>query len=211
MSRNDIAPTAFHVASDGWCPEAQCIRSPNFNARPVGMPISLLVIHNISLPLGQFGTPFIPALFTNQLDCDAHPSFDALRKLHVSAHFLIRRDGSVMQFVSTYQRAWHAGVSSFGGREGCNDFSIGIELEGSDFVPFDDAQYAALLRLTVALCKQHPLTDVAGHQHIAPGRKTDPGSCFDWSKYQRLLLNDTSNIPPQPPPSRAQLGFPAGA
>ena len=124
---------------------------------------------------------------------------------------MIRRDGSVIQFVSTYQRAWHAGVSSFGGQEGCNDFSIGIALEGSDFVPFDDAQYAALLRLTVALCEQHPLTHVAGHQHIAPVRKTDPGPCFDWPKYQRLLSNDTSQNSPPSPSSRVQLGFPAGA
>lgn len=177
----------FHVGDDGW--SAGVIRepSPNFDARAADVPIELLVIHNISLPPGQFGGPYIADLFGNRLDCEAHPYFDQLRALRVSAHFLIRRDGTVMQFVSANERAWHAGISSFCGRERCNDFSIGIELEGTDFEAFEAAQYDSLTELTVALKSRYPLTDVIGHEHIAPGRKTDPGPFFDWARYQELL------------------------
>jgi AmpD protein len=215
MSQNESesksVPGEFQIASDGWCMQAQRIPSPNFDARPVDTPISLLVIHNISLPLGQFGTPFISALFTNRLDCDAHPSFDDLRTIRVSAHFLIRRDGEVLQFVSANERAWHAGVSSFAGQERCNDFSIGIELEGTDFESYADLQYEALVRLTNALRDHYPIVHVAGHQHIAPGRKTDPGPYFDWTRYQHSLLASASMDGAKSAENRIALHFPANA
>ena len=175
------------VANDGWCAGAMRSDSPNFNARPPGTGISLLVIHNISLPAGQFGGTHIRDLFLNRLDYAADPSFETLRGVQVSAHFLIQRDGSLQQFVSAGQRAWHAGLSSFEGRSGCNDFSIGVELEGSDDMPFEDAQYRILTELTLALMAVYPLTHITGHQHIAPGRKTDPGPCFDWKFYRQML------------------------
>ncbi len=177
----------FEIAADGWSNSVTRIASPNCDARPAGTDISLLVIHNISLPPGQFGGGYIADLFTNQLNCDAHPYFEQLRPLRVSAHFLIRRGGAVMQFVSANQRAWHAGVSSFGGRERCNDFSIGIEMEGTDFEPYTALQYSSLLGLTTALQARYPLLDVVGHEHIAAGRKTDPGPFFDWQYYHQEL------------------------
>lgn len=180
----------FTIGADGWSSGVERMPSPNFDARVAGTAIDLLVIHNISLPPGRFGGPYIADLFGNRLDCDAHPYFDQLRTLKVSAHFLIRRDGSVMQFVSANDRAWHAGVSSFGGRERCNDFSIGIELEGTDFESFEAAQYEALVALTRALCARYPLADVTGHEHIAPGRKTDPGPFFDWTLYRESLIQN---------------------
>ncbi|QAU33519.1 1,6-anhydro-N-acetylmuramyl-L-alanine amidase AmpD [Janthinobacterium sp. 17J80-10] len=185
MNRNE--PLALEMDADGWCRQAQHRPSPNFDARPEPTDIDLLVIHNISLPPGQFGGPYIADLFGNCLDCDIHPYFDQLRSLRVSSHFLILRDGGLIQFVSADQRAWHAGVSSFEGRERCNDFSIGIELEGSDFVPFDDRQYHTLAELTVALRRRYALRAVTGHQDIAPGRKTDPGPYFDWTAYCVLV------------------------
>lgn len=178
---------AFHIGIDGWCGEAHRLPSPNFDARPQGTEPFLLVIHNISLPPGQFGGSWIADLFTNTLDFAAHPSFDQLRGLRVSAHFLVRRDGQLIQFVSGNERAWHAGVSSFEGKERCNDFSIGIEMEGSDFEPFAAAQYETLIALTEALRFRYHLTDVAGHEHIAPGRKTDPGPFFDWERLRQAL------------------------
>lgn len=187
MSRNEARLPRLVIDTEGWCLGAQRIVSPNWDGRPQGTVPDLLVIHNISLPPGQFGGPYITDLFTNRLDCDAHSYFDQLRTLRVSAHFLIRRDGDLVQFVSASARAWHAGVSSFSGRQRCNDFSIGIELEGTDTELFDAAQYETLAALTVALCARYPLTDVAGHEHIAPGRKTDPGPCFDWARYRRTL------------------------
>jgi AmpD protein len=177
----------FHVGDDGWCGGVLREPSPNFDARPADAKIDLLVVHNISLPPGQFGGAYIADLFGNRLDCDAHPYFDRLRALRVSAHFLIRRDGAVMQFVSADDRAWHAGVSAFRGRERCNDFSIGIELEGTDFEVFEDVQYNRLVDLTHALRTRYPLTDVMGHEHVAPGRKTDPGPFFDWAHYRASL------------------------
>lgn len=185
MNRNDWPPMLIDDA--GWCNLAQRRPSPNFDARPASAAIDLLVIHNISLPPGQFGGPYIADLFDNCLDCDVHPYFDQLRTLRVSAHFLIQRDGSLLQFVSANDRAWHAGVSSFEGRERCNDFSIGIELEGSDFVAFDERQYRSLADLTAALQQRYHLRAVAGHEHIAAGRKTDPGPCFDWNAYCALV------------------------
>ena len=174
----------FSMNPDGWCREiarAPCI---NFDARPSDAEVNLLVIHNISLPPGQFGGDYIEALFANTLDCDAHPYFEKLRGLKVSAHFLVRRDGRALQFVATSQRAWHAGASQFEGRERCNDFSIGIELEGSDDQTYSDAQYKTLASLTLALVSHHSLSHIAGHEHIAPGRKTDPGPFFDWQRYR---------------------------
>lgn len=161
------------------------IPSPNVDARPAGTTVSLLVIHNISLPAGQFGGSAIERLFTNRLDTRSHPDFAGLAGLRVSAHFLIRRDGAVLQFASTEARAWHAGVSRFRRRERCNDFSIGIELEGTDHIAYTDAQYRRLAGLTRVLRQRYPLVAVCGHEHIAPGRKTDPGEAFDWPRYAR--------------------------
>lgn len=180
---SDTRSLPFLIDENGWAADVVRMPSPNFDQRAEGTDIALLVIHNISLPPEQFGGPFIADLFLNQLDYDAHPYFDQLRPLRVSAHFLILRDGMVMQFVSANDRAWHAGASSFCGQERCNDFSIGIELEGTDFEPFETAQYAALALLTDALKQKYPLQNVAGHEQIAPGRKTDPGPFFNWTDY----------------------------
>jgi AmpD protein len=178
---------ALNINADGWCEGAAWQPSPNCDARPPDTAISLLLIHNISLPPDQFGGPYIADLFANRLDYDAHPYFEQLRPLRVSAHFLIGRDGDVTQFVSTDARAWHAGVSTLAGRERCNDFSIGIEMEGSDFRPFEDAQYSTLAKLSEALLQRYRLTDLVGHEHVAPGRKTDPGPYFDWVRYRESL------------------------
>ena len=159
--------------------------SPNCDARPDGVPVSMLVMHNISLPPGEFGGAGIVELFTNKLDAAAHPYYRQIAGLKVSAHFLIRRDGRLIQFVSTEQRAWHAGESSWRGRSRCNDFSVGIELEGADDCAFEDAQYAALADLALALGERYALTDIVGHADIAPERKTDPGPCFDWDRFRR--------------------------
>ncbi len=174
----------YTLDADGWCPQVRRAACANFDERPDDDDISLLIVHNISLPPGEFGGDHIEDLFANRLDCDAHPYFGQLRGLRVSAHFLIRRDGSVVQFVATRARAWHAGVSSFNGRERCNDFSIGIELEGSDFTDFCDAQYRSLAGLSYALISRHPISAVRGHEHVAPGRKTDPGPHFDWLRFR---------------------------
>ena len=166
----------------GWCKQARIVPSPNCDARSSGMPVDMVVIHNIHLPPGApFGGGDIERLFTNTLDPAAHPSYAELAGLRVSAHFLIRRDGELLQFVPCLQRAWHAGVSAWQGRERCNDFSIGIELEGSDFVPFEAAQYLKLNTLLAALAHRYPIRHLLGHSQIAPGRKTDPGPFFDWS------------------------------
>ncbi len=183
---NPIEPN-FGLDAAGWCRAAAHLPSPNCDARPEGLAIDLLVVHNISLPAGQFGTPYIYDLFQNRLDTSADASFAELESLRVSSHFLIARDGRPTQFVSTLERAWHAGLSAHEGRERCNDFSIGIELEGSDDTPFEAAQYRTLVKLTEALAAAHPLRWVAGHQHIAPGRKTDPGPHFDWTSYRAAL------------------------
>ena len=176
----------FNIDENGYAAGAAWIESPNCDARPDGVPVSLLVIHNISLPPGQFGGSGIIDLFTNKLDAAADPYYAQIAGLKVSAHFLVRRDGAVIQFVSTAQRAWHAGESVWRGRSRCNDFSIGVELEGADDSAFDDAQYAALADLTQTLRARYPIADVVGHAEIAPGRKTDPGSCFDWERFRRL-------------------------
>lgn len=169
----------------GWVAGIPQRPSPNFDERPTDCDISLLVIHNISLPPGRFGGRAIEDLFLNRLDPAAHPVYASIAALRVSAHFLIRRNGAVVQFVSCLQRAWHAGVSSFEGRSRCNDFSVGVELEGTDEVAFTAAQYRALARLSTVLRAHLPLRAVRGHEHIAPGRKTDPGPHFDWHRFGR--------------------------
>ena len=177
----------LHINEAGWCEQATILPSPNFAARAQPQEISLLVIHNMSLPAGHFGGNYIVQLFQNQLDCNAHPSFESLRGLRVSTHFLILRDGALLQFVASVDCAWHAGASSFQGRDACNQFSIGIELEGCDDQAFTDAQYRTLFQLTNAVEKRHPLQHIVGHEEIAPGRKTDPGPYFDWLRYRLLL------------------------
>jgi AmpD protein len=169
---------------EGWLVEARQAPSPNCDPRPEGEAPSLIVIHNISLPPGEFGGNAVEALFTNRLDWEAHPYYQGIRGLEVSAHFFIRRDGELVQFVPCSMRAWHAGASNWCGRERCNDFSIGIELEGTDDQPFTDAQYARLGELTQALRNTYPITGIVGHADIAPGRKTDPGPHFDWARYR---------------------------
>jgi AmpD protein len=188
------ALTRAAIGADGWCDGAIRYDSPNFDARPAGMPVDLLVVHNISLPAGRFGGPHIADLFTNRVDFSADPSFADLRGLTVSAHFLVRRDGRVLQFVSCNERAWHAGVSRFGGREQCNDFSVGIEMEGSDFVAFSPAQYETLAALTLALAARYPIAAVQGHEHIAPARKTDPGPFFDWEMFAQALARNAASL-----------------
>ncbi|MDQ2988001.1 MAG: 1,6-anhydro-N-acetylmuramyl-L-alanine amidase AmpD [Pseudomonadota bacterium] len=188
------ALTRTAIGADGWCEDAIRYDSPNFDARPAGVPVELLVVHNISLPAGRFGGPHVADLFTNRVDFTADPSFADLRGLTVSAHFLVRRDGRVLQFVSCNERAWHAGVSSFGGRDQCNDFSVGIEMEGSDFVAFSPAQYETLGALTLALAARYPIAAVQGHEHVAPGRKTDPGPFFDWEMFAHTVARNAANL-----------------
>ncbi|WP_248798784.1 1,6-anhydro-N-acetylmuramyl-L-alanine amidase AmpD [Pseudomonas sp. MWU13-2105] len=176
--------------ASGWCQDVRHCPSPNFNQRPAGE-ISLLVIHNISLPPGQFATGKVQEFFQNRLDVTEHSYFEGIANLRVSAHFLIERDGVVTQFVSCLERAWHAGVSSFEGRETCNDFSLGIELEGTDDLPFTEAQYLALIGLTRQLRAAYPAITpqrICGHSDIAPGRKTDPGPAFDWGRFRAAVL-----------------------
>lgn len=175
--------------ASGWFQGVRHCPSPNFNARPSDE-ISLLVIHNISLPPGQFATGKVQEFFQNRLDATEHPYFEGIIDLRVSAHFLIERDGAVTQFVSCLDRAWHAGVSSFEGRETCNDYSLGIELEGTDELPFTDAQYQALTTLTRQLQAAFPAITshrICGHSDVAPGRKTDPGPAFDWMRFRSAL------------------------
>ncbi|MGA0806137.1 MAG: 1,6-anhydro-N-acetylmuramyl-L-alanine amidase AmpD [Pseudohongiellaceae bacterium] len=182
--------------TDHWLDAALRVPSPNCSERPDAADISLLVIHNISLPPGEFGGPHIDELFCNRLDPAAHPYFAGICHLQVSAHLLIRRDGSVVQYVSFDRKAWHAGRSSFEGRADCNDYSIGIELEGSDDQPFSAAQYRALGAVTGTLLECYPRLHparIAGHSDIAPGRKTDPGPCFDWQAYRSALVAASSS------------------
>ncbi|MBV4492951.1 1,6-anhydro-N-acetylmuramyl-L-alanine amidase AmpD [Pseudomonas oryzicola] len=183
----DRATGWFHGIGITHCP------SPNFNARPEGESISLLVIHNISLPPACFGTGKVQQFFLNRLDPDEHPYFASINHLTVSAHLFVERDGAVTQFVSLLDRAWHAGVSCFDGREGCNDFSIGIELEGTDSLPYTDAQYTALEQLTRHIRRAWPAIDlgrIQGHSDIAPQRKTDPGPAFNWLRYREALQHN---------------------
>jgi N-acetyl-anhydromuramoyl-L-alanine amidase len=169
---------------------ARQVASPNFDARPAGVVPELIIVHGISLPPGEYGGPWVDQLFTNQLDWNAHPYFRQIEGMKVSSHLLIRRDGEVVQYVPFNERAWHAGVSSYGGRERCNDFSIGIELEGTDDSPYEGAQYRELARVIAALCAAYAslsLQRIVGHSDVAPGRKTDPGESFDWPRLRALL------------------------
>jgi AmpD protein len=171
----------------GWYGGARRCPSPNFNARPTGMPVSLVVVHSISLPPGEYGGDAVERLFTNCLDWNLHPYYEQIRGLAVSAHFLIRRDGEAIQFVSCDERAWHAGRSAWRGRPECNDYSVGIELEGLEGGTFEPPQYEALARLVEALARHYTIDSVAGHEHVAPGRKNDPGVGFDWKSFADRL------------------------
>ncbi|NOU01253.1 MAG: 1,6-anhydro-N-acetylmuramyl-L-alanine amidase AmpD [Gallionella sp.] len=174
------------IDAQGLLSGCEFIPSPNCDDRPVGA-IKLLVIHNISLPPNEFGGDGVRQLFTNTLDANEHPYYATISDLKVSAHFFVRRDGQIIQFVSCLNRAWHAGESCWQGSSRCNDYSLGIELEGADSVPFTDAQYNALISLTRAIRIAYPIDGIAGHSDIAPQRKTDPGPCFDWTRYLTSL------------------------
>ena len=163
------------------------VPSPNFDARPEGARVELIVVHAISLPPGEFGGPWIDDLFQNRLDPDAHPYFKEIEGLEVSAHFLVDRAGQLRQYVATEDRAWHAGASEWKGRSRCNDFSVGIELEGADDVPFAEPQYDVLAALTKALFTRYGPLDLAGHSDVAPGRKWDPGPWFDWDRFRAAV------------------------
>ena len=181
----------MHI-DQGWLSVATVVASPNADLRPDEADISLLVIHNISLPPGQFGGGHVAELFTNTLDPTSHPYFTEIADLKVSAHLLIDRQGAVTQFVPFHRRAWHAGVSHFDGRSACNDYSIGIELEGTDTEPYADQQYACLGQVTQCLMAEYPALTakrIRGHSDIAPSRKTDPGPAFDWQRFTGLLVN----------------------
>lgn len=171
----------------GWLREAVVLRSPNFGPRPPQAHIDLIVVHSISLPPGQYAGDAVQQLFTNRLDWQAHPYYEQIRGLQVSSHFYIRRSGELWQFVSCDDRAWHAGRSRYRGRDNCNDDSVGVELEGLEGETFEPAQYETLARVCRALAGRYPIAHVAGHEHIAPGRKHDPGPGFDWCRIQQLL------------------------
>lgn len=195
MRRWSAAAVELTIDADGWCTAARRVESPNHDARPDDAgagadPVSLVVVHCISLPPGEFGGPYIEDLFLNRLDPAAHPYFVDVAPLRVSAHFVVRRDGELLQCVPTVRRAWHAGVSSWRGRSRCNDFSVGIELEGCNVLPYEDVQYAVLRALVAALKRRHPVADVVGHSDIAPGRKVDPGACFDWKRLPDAVRPD---------------------
>lgn len=188
------------AASDwqaGWYTQARMCASPNFGPRPKATTVSLVVIHSISLPPGVYGGDEIERLFTNRLDWDAHPYFDQIRGAEVSAHFVIRRTGELIQFVSVSDRAWHAGQSSWQGRDNCNDFSVGVELEGLEGETFEPAQYQSLQKLLNAISQQCPIDQIVGHEHIAPGRKNDPGQGFDWTALRTSLGWPNAAFPPQ--------------
>ncbi len=190
MTKPSESSVHFTVDREGWLMPARHLLSPNHNQRDADVDISLLVIHNISLPPGKFGTGCVQDFFCNQLDVGADAFFSEIEHLKVSAHFFIDRLGDVTQFVPTTARAWHAGVSCFEGRESCNDFSIGIELEGTDDQPYTEAQYTTLQGVSKALLQRHTdlsVDRVTGHSDIAPGRKTDPGPCFEWARYRASL------------------------
>ena len=172
---------------EGWWSGARHAPSPNAGSRPAGERPSLVVLHSISLPPGVLHGDAVERLFLNALDVDRHASFDGLRGLRVSAHFFVRRSGEVVQFVATHERAWHAGVSCWRGRANCNDWSIGIEIEGLEGLTFAAAQYRALRRLLQAVVSRHPIDEVVGHEHVAPGRKRDPGAGFEWARVARAL------------------------
>jgi N-acetyl-anhydromuramoyl-L-alanine amidase len=180
---------------DGWWHAASWRPSPNVGERPAGVQPTLAIVHSISLPPGVFRGDAVERLFTNRLDWDAHPYFQGIRGLQVSAHFFVRRSGRVVQFASTARRAWHAGVSNWRGRDQCNDWSVGIELEGLEGGLFEPAQYRALARLLRALAAHQPVREVVGHEDVAPGRKADPGAGFDWRRLARALHGSRLVLP----------------
>jgi AmpD protein len=189
-------PPEHALWADGWYRFARRLDSPNFGPRPTGTAVDLVVVHSISLPPGEYGGDHVQDLFTNRLDWNAHPYFKTIEGLQVSAHFYVRRGGELWQFVSCDDRAWHAGPSSWRGRGNCNDDSVGIELEGLEGDAFEDAQYEALAGLCAALAQRYPIVHVAGHEHVAPGRKRDPGPGFDWTRLQRHLGWPDEALPP---------------
>ncbi len=198
MSASAATPASDRTRAawrDGWWRDAVAIPSPNCSARPRGTTISLVVLHSISLPPGHYGGDAIERLFTNRLDWDAHPYFQSIRDLRVSAHFVIRRDGNLLQFVSCDRRAWHAGVSTWRGRDNCNDYSIGIELEGLEGETFEPAQYTVLVSLLRSLARRHRALQIVGHEHVAPARKHDPGAGFDWALLASRLRWRAARIP----------------
>ena len=187
QTRLRSAPRRLEIDPEGIAASATQVPSPNCDARPAGTDIWLIVVHGISLPPGKFGGGDVARLFTNELDPGADPFYPGIARLRVSAHFFIRRDGELVQFVACGRRAWHAGVSSWRGRPGCNDYSVGIELEGTDDVPYAAAQYLRLAQVARALRRRYPVRDMVGHSDVAPGRKTDPGAAFDWPRLGRML------------------------
>jgi N-acetyl-anhydromuramoyl-L-alanine amidase len=191
-------PQSLVIDDQGLAVGVPFLASPNCDSRPGGCPVSLLVIHHISLPPGVFGGSGIVDLFTNRLDPSAHPHYPMVAGMKVSAHFLIRRDGKLVQFVPCGARAWHAGESAWKGSARCNDFSIGVELEGTGEVPFTAAQYRQLARLTRALKSRYPIRDIVGHSDIAPGRKNDPGPHFDWARFRALTGKRSPQRRPRP-------------
>lgn len=192
------APPRDRLWDGGWYRFARQLRSPNFGPRPAGAVVDLLVIHSISLPPGQYGGDDVQRLFTNTLDWNAHPYFKTIEGMQVSSHFYIRRNGELWQFVSCDERAWHAGVSSYRGRDNCNDDSIGIELEGLEGESFEAPQYETLASLCAALGQHYPVRYIAGHEHVAPGRKGDPGAGFAWAQVQQSLGWPTQYFPELP-------------
>lgn len=201
MSANAATPASDSeraVWRDGWWRRAEPCPSPNHNERPAAAGVSLVVVHSISLPPGQYGGDAIERLFTNRLAWDEHPYFESIRGLEVSAHFLIRRSGKLLQFVSCDRRAWHAGASRWRGRDNCNDYSIGVELEGLEGRRFAAAQYAQLAALLRALARHYRIEAVVGHEHVAPQRKHDPGRGFDWARLRRELRWSRERVPHAP-------------
>lgn len=192
-----LAPTPPRDAlwDGGWYRHARRLDSPNFGPRPAGASIDLVLIHSISLPPGQYGGDAVQRLFTNTLDWDAHPYFKSIEGLQVSSHFYVRRNGELWQFVSCEDRAWHAGVSSYRGRENCNDDSVGIELEGLEGDTFEESQYETLTSLCAALAQHYPIRHIAGHEHVAPDRKADPGPGFEWLRVRQALALPSQYFP----------------
>jgi N-acetyl-anhydromuramoyl-L-alanine amidase len=190
LAQQLLAVAAGVDTQSGWMLGARHVHSPNFDPRPDGILPELIVVHGISLPPEEFGGPWLDRLFTNSLPPAEHPYFEKIKELKVSTHLLIRRDAELVQYVSVHDRAWHAGQSCYQGRERCNDFSVGIELEGADEIPYEPAQYRMLSAVIVELCRAYPSLStarIAGHSDIAPGRKTDPGPAFDWQRLYALL------------------------
>ena len=187
MKRRGAGRASAPTWQEGWLAEAERLASTNHEPRSDGVAVDLVVVHSISLPPGEFGSDAIERLFTNRLDWDAHPYFASIRGLRVSAHFLIRRDGHLLQFVSCRERAWHAGVSSWQGRGDCNDYSVGIELEGLEGGVFEAIQYERLGGLLRRLAEAYPIDAIVGHEHVAPGRKHDPGDGFDWRRLRASI------------------------